>query len=203
MRTRTRWTSCVPGILALVAILLVAGCDAAPSPFDPRTQAAARIAELGWVMIGLATAVCAIVFGALIVALRAAPRGNVYEPGQATASPAPEDELSSHGGGRARETAGAERAVILAGMVLPAAILVFTFGYTVSTLRDVAGVAGAGGASSFAAHADHVAPSTLGAAQPALGILPAVTVNLTGHQWWWQIEYPDAQAVTANEIHVP
>src|SRR3954469_7897726 len=35
----------------------------------------------------------------------------------------------------------------------------------------------------------------------------AVTVNVTGHQWWWEIEYEDAvpsqRVLTANEIHVP
>jgi cytochrome c oxidase subunit II len=28
-------------------------------------------------------------------------------------------------------------------------------------------------------------------------------VKIIGHQWWWQIEYPDYGIVTANEIHVP
>jgi cytochrome c oxidase subunit 2 len=28
-------------------------------------------------------------------------------------------------------------------------------------------------------------------------------VNVTGHQWWWEVEYPDLGVVTANEIHVP
>lgn len=35
----------------------------------------------------------------------------------------------------------------------------------------------------------------------------SVTVKVTGHQWWWEITYPNSQAdqtiVTANEIHVP
>ena len=34
-----------------------------------------------------------------------------------------------------------------------------------------------------------------------------VTVEVIGHQWWWEIHYPNAQAdltvVTANELHVP
>jgi cytochrome c oxidase subunit 2 len=34
-----------------------------------------------------------------------------------------------------------------------------------------------------------------------------VTIDVTGHQWWWEIRYPDTQAdqtvTTANEIHVP
>jgi cytochrome c oxidase subunit 2 len=28
-------------------------------------------------------------------------------------------------------------------------------------------------------------------------------VTLIGHQWWWEVKYPDYGIVTANEIHVP
>lgn len=28
-------------------------------------------------------------------------------------------------------------------------------------------------------------------------------VQITGHQWWWEIEYPDHNVVTANELHIP
>lgn len=31
----------------------------------------------------------------------------------------------------------------------------------------------------------------------------AMRVNVTGHQWWWEFEYPDLGVVTANELHVP
>ena len=31
----------------------------------------------------------------------------------------------------------------------------------------------------------------------------ALRVRVVGHQWWWQIEYPDLDVVTANEIHIP
>jgi len=30
-----------------------------------------------------------------------------------------------------------------------------------------------------------------------------VKVNVTGHQWWWEYEYPDEHVVTANELHIP
>lgn len=36
---------------------------------------------------------------------------------------------------------------------------------------------------------------------------PALTIDVTGHQWWWEVEYenPDPSKIirTANEIHVP
>jgi cytochrome c oxidase subunit 2 len=31
----------------------------------------------------------------------------------------------------------------------------------------------------------------------------ALKVRLIGHQWWWEVQYPDYGFVTANEIHVP
>jgi cytochrome c oxidase subunit II len=30
-----------------------------------------------------------------------------------------------------------------------------------------------------------------------------LNVNVTGHQWWWEYEYPDQRVVTANELHIP
>jgi cytochrome c oxidase subunit 2 len=31
----------------------------------------------------------------------------------------------------------------------------------------------------------------------------ALTVDVIGHQWWWEVRYPGSDAVTANEIHIP
>lgn len=31
----------------------------------------------------------------------------------------------------------------------------------------------------------------------------ALKIRIVGHQWWWEIEYPDLGIITANEIHVP
>src|SRR5687768_7427251 len=47
---------------------------------------------------------------------------------------------------------------------------------------------------------------TLAAVLPPAG-RAAVTIEITGHQWWWAARYPGATpaetADTANEIHVP
>jgi cytochrome c oxidase subunit II len=32
---------------------------------------------------------------------------------------------------------------------------------------------------------------------------PSVTINVIGHMFWWQVQYPDYQFETANEIHIP
>jgi cytochrome c oxidase subunit 2 len=38
-----------------------------------------------------------------------------------------------------------------------------------------------------------------GAQKPA----GAIDVTVVGHQWWWEIRYPELGIVTANELHVP
>jgi cytochrome c oxidase subunit 2 len=30
-----------------------------------------------------------------------------------------------------------------------------------------------------------------------------LSVQVIGHQYWWEVRYPEAQVVTANEIHIP
>jgi cytochrome c oxidase subunit 2 len=31
----------------------------------------------------------------------------------------------------------------------------------------------------------------------------SMTVEVIGHQWWWEVRYPGTNAVTANSIHIP
>lgn len=31
----------------------------------------------------------------------------------------------------------------------------------------------------------------------------SMVVEVTGHQWWWEVRYPDLGVVTANEVHLP
>jgi cytochrome c oxidase subunit 2 len=30
-----------------------------------------------------------------------------------------------------------------------------------------------------------------------------MNVNVLGHQWWWEFDYPDQKIITANELHIP
>ena len=30
-----------------------------------------------------------------------------------------------------------------------------------------------------------------------------LTIDVIGHQWWWEVRYPVRRVVTANEIHIP
>ena len=172
----------VPGLLALAT----AGCAGAPSPLDPRTAATARMAELGWILIALAVAVCVVVitalFGALVVGHR---RGRRAEAPQSGAEAAAGQD---------------DRMVVIGGMVLPSIVIAFALAYTIFTLREVAGIGGPGRGAAASAEADYdlARPDeqvSAGAAELAVAV--------TGKQWWWEVQYPGEQVVTANEIHVP
>ena len=78
------------------------------------------------------------------------------------------------GGGGERAATGV---VIGAGVALPVVLLVALFVYS-----DM-----------------YVVKST---AAPAKGDAQ-LTIDVTGHQWWWDVRYEGSSAVTANEIHIP
>jgi cytochrome c oxidase subunit 2 len=67
------------------------------------------------------------------------------------------------------------RFVIYAGMVAPAVILGSVMGINLFSERVIA----------------------------AAAQVPALEVEITGHQWWWEIRYPEQGVVTANELHIP
>jgi cytochrome c oxidase subunit 2 len=48
-----------------------------------------------------------------------------------------------------------------------------------------------------------VSARVIAAIQNASPPQQALKVRLIGHQWWWEVQYPDYGLVTANEIHVP
>lgn len=58
---------------------------------------------------------------------------------------------------------------------IPVIVLIVLFGFAVNTMRQI---------------------------DPAPGQQPP-DVIVTGYQWWWRVEYPQAGVVTANEIHIP
>jgi cytochrome c oxidase subunit 2 len=67
------------------------------------------------------------------------------------------------------------RIVLYAGIITPALILLVVFGFTVAALNALS------------------MPDTA----------ERYTVHVIGHQWWWEIRYPEEGVITANEIHIP
>jgi cytochrome c oxidase subunit II len=69
---------------------------------------------------------------------------------------------------------GANIFVTVGGVIIPLLILIFLFGLTLHTMRALS------------------APAPSG-----------LTINVVGHEWWWEVQYPQQQFTTANEIHIP
>lgn len=67
------------------------------------------------------------------------------------------------------------RIVLFGGVVVPAFILFVVYGFIFATLRVLS--------------------------TPA--VAPEVPIHVVGHQWWWEVQYPNQAFVTANEIHIP
>lgn len=67
------------------------------------------------------------------------------------------------------------RFVVVMGVIVPAIVL---GGIYLVGLRDMRALQGDG--------------------EPA-----AYTVEVIGHKWWWEVEYPGHNAASANEIHIP
>ena len=90
------------------------------------------------------------------------------------------DNARSSGGGNAGfvdQSANELRWIVVGGMIVPAVILTLTFAFTIVTENATA-------------------------APPASA---AMTIEIIGHRWWWEVKYSGDSAgpVTANEVHVP
>lgn len=141
---------------------------AAGGALDPEGPAAASIAGLWWLMLGLAAAVFALVLVLLL-------------GGLLRRRPAPDPSGEGGAGARAAvQQAAAEarlvrRWIVAGGVALPIVVLVVVLGATVDAMRDLRTTAPDG----------------------------ALVVEVVGHQYWWEVRYPDEGVVTANELHLP
>jgi cytochrome c oxidase subunit II len=129
--------------------LLLGGCGGQQSALNPGGSSARRISTLWWGLFGVAALVWLIVVFLLVWALVLRRGANVKPRG------------------------GGEKAVVIAGIVVPALILLGTFGGSLAVLN---------------AERDPPRPAVL-------------SIDVVGHDWWWEVRYPDF--VTANEIHIP
>ncbi|MDP9072196.1 MAG: cytochrome c oxidase subunit II [Actinomycetota bacterium] len=61
------------------------------------------------------------------------------------------------------------------GVAVPLAVIAIVFAATVHAMREVPTTAPAG----------------------------ALVIEIVGHQWWWEVHYPEERITTANEVHIP
>jgi cytochrome c oxidase subunit 2 len=140
--------------IAALGLLLLNGCANAPSILDPQGPAAARIANLWWLLFWMAMAVLVFVFAFLALALFR------RRPAEVDAQRAQQRGI---------------RVIIWAGVVMPAIVLAVVYVATLWTMRAL-----------------------------ATPVIPeGLTVHVIGQLWWWEVQYPEQQFVTANEIHIP
>jgi cytochrome c oxidase subunit 2 len=64
---------------------------------------------------------------------------------------------------------------VVGGVVVPLLILLIVFGATVQALRSV----------------------------PTTAPSDALVIEVVGHQFWWEVRYPDAGVTVTNELHIP
>jgi cytochrome c oxidase subunit 2 len=89
--------------------------------------------------------------------------------------------------------------------VTPALILLVMFLLSVRTMRVVNTPAPplAGAAPVEGASWDGVGGGGRGGADPPGDAGSPQRVQVIGHQWWWELRYPDLGVLTANELHAP
>jgi cytochrome c oxidase subunit II len=137
--------------------MLATSCGGNQSMFNPQGPAARSIAELGWFLLWLSTAIYVAVMVALAIVLfrRRQPTDD---------SPATTTRLA-----RNVSLAGAGTVVVLIALAV----------------------------ATFAADRGLHSPSAPG----------AITVDVIGHQWWWDFQYPGASPTdfvgSPNELHIP
>lgn len=195
MLPATRFVRRTAGIAAGWTLTACAGSQSA---LDPQGPAAAAITQLAIVLFVLAAVVVVAVIGALLVATFRRHTVQTQIPPLPLSADLParryegkrEHELHAERGAGigdahrdvALETHDADRRsvrwVVWAGVVFPAVVLVTLFVFTLRTLAALETGAGS-----------------------------ALSIEVTGHQFWWEVRYP-AQGgrpgfETANEIHIP
>jgi cytochrome c oxidase subunit 2 len=76
-----------------------------------------------------------------------------------------------------RRHRGADIFIALAGVAVPLVVLTALFALTLGTLSTTSSAAGASSS--------------------------VMTIEVTGRQWFWDVDYPEQHVRTANEIHIP
>ncbi|HEU4631525.1 MAG TPA: cytochrome c oxidase subunit II [Gemmatimonadaceae bacterium] len=171
--------------LAPAAGLVACAEQRALSIFAPSTEAARDLARLGWALLAVAAVVFVVFLAFLLVPLWRA-RGGRAQPtdaaGAGTMVEARDGEtiVAVGGGAPRRAPDGETRWIVLLGGVVPLLILGAAFAYSSAQTAQHGTTRGG----------DAVARDD-------------AEIVVTGHQWWWEVRYPGAGVVTANELHVP
>ena len=189
------------GALALAAGGVACGTPDSPSYMRPAGPAAAAEATLGWWLTGISVAVVVLVTAALLVGVFRR-RGEVGADGRERPW---------------RERPSARRALAVDSSAGPT-----SGGQAAAAMHEPGSRADAGrhggdkglswiywgtGATIVVLVAAFVGTAVTLRAASRPPAAPALTIDVTGHMWWWEAQYrdslPDHTFATANELHIP
>jgi cytochrome c oxidase subunit 2 len=174
-------------MMPVASFVAQAAAVAPQSALEPAGPGAARIAWLWDLMLWLGSAITVVVLLLLLYALFRRRRPDELPP----EADRPADPHGEHAnvetGGRGREDQGRPRSerigarwMIVGGALFPAVVLTVLF---------------------------ILALVTMGAIYPRRGEAAPLTIEVTGHQWWWEVRYqgatPGEWVRSANELRIP
>jgi cytochrome c oxidase subunit II len=151
--------ACIRILLFTICMPIINGCAGLPASLSPKSNAAAQITGLWWVMFGLGAVIWIGVTVLLLVALFRRHRvPGIY-------APLPDNDRAYT----------VNIWIVGGGIVMPTLVLIGLVALTVGTLRSI----------------------------PAATTSAEVVVEVIGHQWWWEVRYPDRDITLTNEIRIP
>ena len=166
-------------IATAAAAVLLTACNGTTSYLDATGTAGRAEGTLGWWLTATASAVVIAVCIAIVAGI-ARHRGERDEGDARSERDEPLGNGDRPGSGTQRREVRSGLAWIYVGTALTLVVLAVAFAGTMVTLNA--------------------------ASRPAR--VPSLTMDVTGHQWWWEVTYseaghPDLAFTTANEIHLP
>ena len=165
-------------LLAAWLVALLAACNGTTSYLDATGAAGRAEGTLGIWLTAVASAVVALVCVAIVGGI-ARHRGERNVPPSFSGEVASGDSRDGRGGARRREIRSGLNWIYV-GIGATVVVLLVTFAGTMVTLNA-------------ASHPPRA---------------PRLTLDVIGHQWWWEVRYseaghPELGFTTANEIHLP
>lgn len=146
----------------------------AQSMVHPAGPEAAEIAFLWWIMLGAFTGVFILVIALLLRAIFRTSASPVISQIRSLRTPEPLPPWGRTG------------FIVAGGIILPILVLTPLYVYSLAVSAKLRAPR-------------EIFPVSTQSTKPS----QALTVRVVGHMWWWEVRYPNAAIVSANEIYIP
>jgi cytochrome c oxidase subunit II len=173
----------IAGIGGLFSLLLLSACTGPYSALDPAGPSAAAAALLWWSMFGFSAVVLVAVVTFYLLALRDRPdeeagyRKRLREMQGDNQPELPDESLREPMRDDASTRQMQNLWIIGGGIVLPFTSICLLLAFGIPIGRQMLPL------------------------PPDRG--EAFRVDVTAHQWWWEVSYPGSQVLLVNELHIP